>query len=47
MTKHRHRLRQINILDATQLRCSCGLRFEWDVLRQRYIEILRRKEPRT
>lgn len=40
MKIHKHILKQKNILDARYLKCEiCNLSFEWDILKQRYIQI--------
>ena len=38
MRKHKHKLKQISILDFSILRCDCGLTFVWDITEQIYKE---------
>ena len=43
--KHKHTLKQKNFLDSSYLECEkCKLSFEWDIMKQRYIEVTRRKK---
>lgn len=34
--KHKHLLNQRNFLDASVLKCRCGLTFEWSIIEQKY-----------
>jgi|GEM_PF-4975426 len=40
MKVHQHILKTKSILDSSYLKCEiCNLAFEWDILKQRYIQI--------
>lgn len=46
-TKHIHILKQNNILDASILKCKCGLTFEWIIPKQCYKEQKQNSEEKA
>lgn len=37
--QHQHTLKQKNFLDASYLKCNCGLAFRWNIMKLQYEEI--------
>jgi len=37
--QHKHILKQKNFLDASYLKCNCGLAFVWNVMKLQYEEV--------